>query len=272
MYLGIDIGGTKTLVASLTNEGLISGTFKFPTPEKYSNFLLELRHGLQNLKTNDYKAIGVGAPGKINRQEGVYLRSPNLSWKNKDLHTDIIRILHAPVVVENDAKLAALSEAMLVKEKYNRVLYVTISTGIGAGVVINQTLDPDFLEIESGQAVFEHHGRMKRWEEFASGKAIVKEFGKRAVDINDQKTWKTIVRYWGPGFSNMIANIQPEIIIIGGSVGAHFVKYKDLLRAEIKKYETPLTPAPKIIGAQRPEEAVIYGCYELARKKYGHIT
>lgn len=272
MYLGIDIGGTKTLVASLTNEGVITETFKFPTPEKYSHFLLELRHGLAHLKTQDFKAIGIGAPGKIDRQHGVFVRGSNLKWKNKDLHTDVVRILHAPVVVENDAKLAALSEAMLLKEKFNRVLYITISTGIGAGVVINQTLDPDFLEIESGQAIFEHKGRLLRWEEFASGKAIVKTFGKRAADINDQATWKTIVRYWSPGFSNVIATVQPEVIVVGGSVGAHFNKYKDLLRAEIKKYETPLTPTPKIIGAQRPEEAVIYGCYDLAREKYGHIT
>jgi predicted NBD/HSP70 family sugar kinase len=269
MYLGIDVGGTKTLVASLTNEGVISESLKFPTPEKYSNFLLELKHALTKLDCQDFKAITVGMPGKLNREEGIYIDGGNIHWKNKSVETDITRITHTPIVVENDTKLAALSEAMLVKKKYSRVLYVTISTGISAGVVINQTLDPDFLNMESGQAVFEHHGRMKRWEEFASGKAIVKEFGKRAEDIHDQKTWKTIVRYWGPGFSNLIANVQPEVIIVGGSVGTHFDKYKDLLRAEIKKYETPLTPTPKIIGAQRPEEAVVYGCYDLAKQKYG---
>lgn len=272
MYLGIDIGGTKTLVASLTDKGVIDETFKFPTPASYAHFLLELRHGLVHLKTQDFRAAGVGAPGRLNRTEGIYINGGNLHWHNKSIELDITRIIHTPVVVENDAKLAALSEAMLVKEKYNRVLYVTISTGIGAGVVINQTLDPDFLNIESGQAVFEHHGRMKRWEEFASGQAIVKEFGKRAADINDQKTWQKIVRYWVPGLSGLIANIQPEVLIIGGSVGTHFDKYKDILRAELKKYETPLTPVPKVIGAQRPEEAVIYGCYDLAKDKYGHVA
>lgn len=260
------------MVASLTNEGVITETIKFPTPEDYSQFLLELRQNLTNLKTQDFRAITVGLPGRIDREHGIYIDGGNIHWQNRHVETDIMRITHTPIVVENDAKLAALSEAMLVKEKYNRVLYITISTGISAGVVINQTLDPDFLDMESGQAVFEHRGRMMRWEQFASGKAIVKEFGKRAEDINDQKTWKTIVRYWGPGFSNLIANVQPEVIIVGGSVGAHFDKYKDLLRAEIKRYETPLTPTPVIIGAQRPEEAVVYGCYDLAKAHYGHIA
>ena len=268
MYLGIDVGGTKTLVASLTNEGAITETFKFPTPEKYSNFLLELRHGLTHLKTQDFKAITVGVPGKLNRHEGIYIDGGNLHWRNRPIEADITKITHTPIVVENDTKLAALSEAMLVKEKYNRILYITISTGISAGVVINQTLDPDFLDIESGQAIFEHKNRMKRWEEFASGKAIVKEFGKRAAEINDQKTWQKIVRYWLPGFSGLIANVQPEVVIVGGSVGTYFDKYSAILQTELKKYETPLTPTPKIIGAQRPEEAVVYGCYDLAKQRY----
>lgn len=269
MYLGIDVGGTKTLVASLTNEGVITESVKFPTPKKYNDFLEQLVSTIHGLKTEDFRAIGIGVPGRIDREHGVLISCANLPWKNVHIKTDLIRKLHTPVVVENDAKLAALSEAMLLRGTYNRVLYVTISTGIGAGVVIDQKLDPDFLNIESGQAVFEHHGRMKRWEEFASGKAIVEQFGKRAADINDQKTWKTIVRYWTPGFSNLIANVQPEAIVIGGSVGTHFHKYKDILRAEIKRQETPLTPTPDIRGAQRPEEAVVYGCFDLAKATYG---
>lgn len=272
MYLGVDVGGTKTLVASLTDKGVITESVKFPTPKKYEDFLSLLLSHLEQFETKSFKAIGVGVPGRIDREHGILIRCANLSWKDEHVQTDIIRRLHTPVVLENDAKLAALSEALLVKEKYVRVLYVTISTGIGAGVVQDEKLDPEFLNIESGQAVFEHHGRMKRWEEFASGKAIVKQFGKRAADINDQKTWKTIVRYWSPGFSNLIANVQPEAIIIGGSVGTHFNKYKDILKSELKKYETPLTPTPKLLGAQRPEEAVVYGCYDLAKERYGNTT
>ncbi len=272
MYLGIDVGGTKTIIASLTDKGVISESTKFPTPKKYTDFLTQLFAALENFQYKDYKAIGIGAPGRIDRENGILVRCANLPWKNEPIEADLMCRLHTPVVLENDAKLAALSEALLVKDRYSRVLYVTISTGIGAGVAQDGKLDPGYLNIESGQAFYEHRGRMKRWEEFASGKAIVTQFGKRASEINDQRTWQTIVRYWTPGLTSLIANVQPDVMVIGGSVGAHFDKYKDLLRNSLKKYETPLTPTPKIIGAQRPEEAVVYGCYDLAKERYGNIT
>lgn len=272
MYLGVDVGGTKTLVASLTDKGVITESVKFPTPEKYGDFLLLLFSHLAQFKVRDFKAIGIGAPGRIDREHGILVRCANLNWKNAHIQTDLIRHLHTPVAVENDAKLAALSEALLIKDRYSRVLYVTISTGIGGGVVQNGKLDPSFSNIEPGQASYIHHGRMKRWEEFASGKAIVKQFGKRASDINDQKTWKTIARYWAPGFLSLIATIQPEAIVIGGSVGTHFNKYKDALHTELKRYETPLTPTPKLLGAQRAEEAVVYGGYDIAKERYGNVT
>jgi glucokinase len=268
MYLGIDIGGTKILVAVLNNDGVIVEQLKFPTPKKYPDFLEELTKVLGSFKNKDFEAIGVGLPGRIDREHGIFVGGANLAWANEHIKTDLIQLTHTPVVVENDAKLATLSEAMLLKHKYERVLYITISTGIGAGVAVKQKLDPDFLNIESGQAVFEHHGRMMRWEKFASGKAIVERFGKIAGDINDQATWKIIVRNLTPGFMNLIANVQPDVIVIGGSVGTHFDKYGKLLEAELQKYETPLTPIPPLKKSKRPEEAVVYGCYDLAKSKF----
>lgn len=268
MYLGIDVGGTKTLVASLTDAGAITEAKKFPTPKNYDNFILELKNCLIHLEHKEFKAVGIGLPGRIDREHGIFIGGGNLTWTNEHVKTDIARFTHTPTVVENDAKLAALSEAMLLKHAYNRVLYVTISTGIGAGVVVNQRLDPGFLNIESGQAIFEHKGKMMRWEKFASGKAIVERFGKKAADINDQATWKIITRDFSLGLMSLIANVQPDVIVIGGSVGTYFNKYGKLLEAELKKYETPLTHIPPLKQAQRPEEAVVYGCYDLAKSKY----
>jgi glucokinase len=68
---------------------------------------------------------------------------------------------------------------------------------------------------------------------------------------------------------DLLAIIQPEVVIIGGGVGTHFDKYGKLLETELKKYQTPLVPIPPIRAAQRPEEAVIYGCYELVKETYG---
>lgn len=269
MYLGIDVGGTKTLVGCLTNDGVIKEQKRFPTPKKYSDFLIHLTDVVRELDCQEFRAACIALPGRIDRKHGVFIAGGNLPWRNEDVYDDLVHILHVPVVVENDANLAALSEAMLLKHKYDAVLYLTVSTGIGGGVVRGQKLDPDFLDMEPGHAIFEHHGKVKRWETFASGKAIVEQFGKKAEELNDQKTWKIIVRNLSAGFLNLIANVQPDVIVIGGSVGTHFDKYGKLLVVELKKYETPLTPIPPIIQAQRPEEAVLYGCYDLAKERYG---
>jgi glucokinase len=63
---------------------------------------------------------------------------------------------------------------------------------------------------------------------------------------------------------------QPEVIVIGGSVGSYFDRYGSLLAEEIRKYEMPLVKLPRLLQAQRPEQAVVYGCYDLAKQLYGH--
>ena len=120
--------------------------------------------------------------------------------------------------------------------------------------------------------LFEHKNKLMQWEDFASGRAIYERFGKKASEINDAKTWKIISRDMAIGFLDLIAVVQPDVIVIGGGIGTHLPKYKKHLLAELEKYETPLTKTPPILQAQRPEEAVVYGCYDLAKEKYGHAA
>ncbi len=269
MYIGVDVGGTKTLVAVLDEHGVIKEQAKFPTPKKYDNFLLELRHALAHFKMQDFRAGAIGVPGSIDRQHGVSLGSPNVAWGKVPLQADCEKVFACPVVVENDANLAALSEAMLQK-RHQTVLYFTISTGIGTGVIRNQRIEPALINMEGGHILLPHKGKLADWESFASGRAIYERFGKKASDITDPETWKTIARNLSLGFFENIAIVQPDLVVIGGSIGTYFDRYGKYLLAELKKYELPLVPIPKIIGAARAEEAVIYGCYDLAKQTYGY--
>jgi predicted NBD/HSP70 family sugar kinase len=268
MYIGIDIGGTKTLIASLDNHGVITESRKFPTPKLYPDFLRELAANVAELSTKEYIAAGVAVPGKLNRAEGVAEAFGNLPWKNIPIQRDIHRMLKIPVVVDNDANLAGLSEAMLLRQ-HACVLYVTVSTGIGTGIITDRTIDPEFADSEGGHMMLEHKGKLEMWEKFASGQAIVKRFGKRASDINDQATWKIIAHDIAYGLYDLIAFIQPDAVVLGGGVMEHLDKFDGLLNNELNKYETPLTPIPPIYRAQRPNEAVVYGCYDLAKSVYG---
>ena len=268
MYVGIDIGGTKTLIAALTNEGKIHESVRFETPENYDDFLKELRSNVAKLTTDEFRAGTVAAPGEIDRKHGEFLRGGNLKWRDVPLQHDVERITHCPMLIENDANLAGLSEAMLLKDKHAKVLYLTISTGIGGGFIVDQRIDPNMEDIEPGQMMLQRGDKLVKWESFASGKAIFEKYGLKASEIDDPKIWQAIVKDWTVGFIDLLAVTQPDVIVLGGGVGHYLEKYHDFLVAELKKYATPLVPVPPIIKAQRPEEAVVYGCYDLARSVY----
>jgi len=269
MYLGVDIGGTKTLLACFNKSGEVTDTTKFPTAKNYDAFIENLSERITTLNLHDYQAGCVAIPGKVDRKHGRGLVFGNLLWKNVPIQADVERIINAPVIVENDSKLAGLSEALLIINEFKKVLYVTVGTGISAAIIISGKIDPNFADSESGHMLLEHNGKLQIWESFASGKAIVKQFGKKARDITDPTAWKIIAHNISIGLIDLMAVIQPEIIIFGGGVGQYYNKFAPFLNQELKKYEMPLVPIPPIKVAKHPEEAVIYGCYELIKSTYG---
>ncbi|PIZ62165.1 hypothetical protein COY17_02895, partial [Candidatus Saccharibacteria bacterium CG_4_10_14_0_2_um_filter_52_9] len=201
MYLGIDVGGTKTLVAVLDSKGKIVEQTKFPTPEDYKEFLIKLHTALHGFKNKDFRAGGAGIPAtKFDRKHGRAISFGNLPWRNVSVQADLERLLKCPVVVENDAKLAALSEAALLKNKYREVLYVTVSTGIGIGLVSKGVINTSIGDGGGRTIMLEHKGKLTPWEDFAGGKAIVERYGKKAAEISDEATWQAISRDLAKGF------------------------------------------------------------------------
>ncbi len=268
MYLGIDIGGTKTLIAALDQHGVILVSLRIETPKDYDEFLKAVKHVLRGeIPVTDFRAGCVAAPGTIDRKRGRFERGGNLHWENVPLLQDIERIAGCPMLIENDANLAGLSEAMLLKQ-HQKVLYITVSTGIGTGFIVDQKIEPNMANSEGGQMMIQRGDKVVKWESFASGKAMFEKYGKKASDIKSKATWRAIAKDQAIGMVNLLAMTEPDIIVIGGGVGAHLEKYHDLLVAELKKIATPMVPIPPIVEAQRPEAAVVYGCYDLARSVY----
>jgi glucokinase len=268
-YLGIDIGGTKTFVAVIDDNGKITQQKRFLTPQDYIEFMHRLSLNVALLTTKEFVATGVAIPGRVDRKKGIGIAFGNLPWKDVPIKADIQKMVSSPVIIENDANLAGLSEAILLKNEYKKVLYLTISTGIGDGVIINGIIDPNLADSEPGQMMLEHEGKTQKWENFASGRAILSRFGKQARYINDSRSWQKIASDIAIGLIDLIAIIQPEVIVIGGSVGVYFNKYKTFLIEELEKFDNPLMPMPALREAAKPDEAVIYGCYELAKGLYG---
>jgi predicted NBD/HSP70 family sugar kinase len=174
-------------------------------------------------------------------------------------------MLGCPVAVENDAKAAGLSEALLITNEFKHILYVTIGTGIGIAYIANGILDTSYGDRGGKAIMLKHYGELKEWESFASGRAIAKRFGKKASDITDPKDWQEIAHDIAQGLNDLIGLFEPDVIVIGGGIGTHFDKYKEFLETDLTKSKSGLKPALR--QAKRPEEAVVYGCLELARQQ-----
>ncbi len=269
MYLAIDVGATKTLLAAFSDRGEVLHEQKIATDKKYEKFLSDLKAVLAQGKFKDYHFLAVccAIPGKVDRQKGIGLTFGNLPWHNAPINADLEKILghHTQIFVENDANLAGLYEAQAHKE-YKKVLYLTLSTGIGDGIITDGKIDPDFADSESGQMVLEHEGRLQKWENIASGRAFKQKYGKLAKEVDNPFVWQQYSRALAKGIGELIATLQPSVVILGGSVGAQFDKFVSSLKEELKKYHNNMVPIPPIIKADKPTEAVIYGCYEYIRQ------
>lgn len=253
------------MLASFKQDGTQLDSVKFKTPRRYEDFLLALAESIPKIATGSWKMACVAAPGIINHDKGVVEAFGNLPWLNVPLQKDVAVITKCTVLIENDAKLAGLSEARLLRPLRHKALYITVSTGIGGALIIDGRLDQDLADAEIGQMLFEREGRLVTWESMASGKAIVRRFGKLASQLNDPHIWKLFAHDLALGLIDVAAAYQPDIIIIGGGVGSHFKKFVVPLKAALESYESPLVEAPKVVQARHPEEAVIFGCYELIK-------
>lgn len=260
MIVCVDVGGTKTLVTRFDNGGVMTVETKIATPRNQSNFVVEIKTILDKLRPSEFTCISLGVPGMVD-ENGEIMRCGNLPWKNFPLQAIIADTYKCPVFVQNDANLAGLAEAHSLPDMPPLCLYVTIGTGIGTGIIIHGKLDVAVSHSESGHMVLSTPDGPKIWQHLASGRAIAKRFGRMASEITDPEVWREIAKDMALGFQVLIPVLQPDIVIIGGSIGGYFERYETFLRENLIATLPEMIALPQIQQAVHPEEAVVYGAY-----------
>ena len=268
MVIAVDIGGTKTLIALFNDEGEILKNTKLVTLHHQDAFLeaLVARIAEEYMRPNVH-AISIAAAGTIDHN-GVGLRFGNLPWKNIDFKKALAQF-NVPVFVGTDANVGALYEVHSLPQRPRLAVYVAIGTGIGTGIVVDGHPYGPLEQSEGGHMVLNWQGELRAWETFASGKAIMRDFNQMASDITDQAIWQQIAERVAAGILAIVPLLQPDVILVGGGVGAHFEKFSAHLAEHLAKNLTHMSIMPKIVKCQHPEEAVVYGCYYYATKKLG---
>lgn len=269
MIIAVDTGGTKTLVARLSNSGAIEATTKFPTPPQTNDYLRALRTAIHEVQVEGQPltVISLGLPGMI--KDGVVLWCGNLPWHDFAVVKELGQYFpDTSILIENDANLGGLAEARSLSPVPVSSLYVTISTGIGTGIITNGFIDPGTRLSEGGHMMVEFDGRVQLWEHFASGKAIHETYGTYAHDITSEKIWRDIADRISRGFLAMIPLLQPDVVIIGGSLGTYFARYEEYLIKQLNDQLPEHIACPRFVAATHPEEAVIYGAYYNAHDQH----
>lgn len=262
MYAAIDVGGTKTLLALFDERGQRGSEIRFATPKTYVEFKQNLAAAFTELGRPRCQAAAIAVPDSaMDRKIGVVQAYGNLEWTNTPVQTDVAALLDCPTALENDAKAGGLSEALNIINDYKKVLYVTIGTGVGYAYIVDGIIDHRVPDASGHSLLVPHAGGQQIWESFASGSAIVRQFGQKASQITDPKAWKTIASNFTAGIKVLLEQFPAEAIVFGGGVSVHFEHFGQLVTAELQKSSEVV-----VLPAVHPEEAVIYGCYELAKK------
>ena len=271
MFLAIDIGGTKTLLALFSRHGFCLRRQKFDTSHSGAKFVEDLTHNLQTFLPQRTRqkilATTVAIPGVVKIEHNSYsFKFGNLEWQNINLLSPIKSLVSGKIFFANDANLATLYESTRFGRKSAKSVYLTFSTGIGGGVAQNGQLTPGSATFEPGHVKYEYNNKRLEWEDIASAKTLSETYhsplkGLRldSVAINDLVTRLSL------GLIDILETESPELLIIGGPLGYLLKKFKKPL---LKSLRSSIQNLPKIKRAKKPEESVIYGAYLYSKQNY----
>jgi glucokinase len=146
MFVGVDIGGTKTAIISADNPPQVLSRIEFPTlPESGPQHALEkICAGIREIaeRRGDLKAIGVSCGGPLDRHSGIIQAPPNLmTWIDVRIKNMLEAEFNVPCRVENDANAGAIAEHRYGAGQGSRhMIFLTMGTGLGAGIILNGAL------------------------------------------------------------------------------------------------------------------------------------
>ena len=306
-YIGVDLGGTHMAIGVVNPEGRIVAKAETPTlPERpYQELVADMvkcmRTAMSDAKIDvaDVHSIGIGIPGTADRN-GVVVFCTNLGWHNIPLREEIQKYINKPVFIDNDANVAGWAEyAAGVSRGTDTNVFLTLGTGVGAGIVINGKLwaGRHNVAAEYGHLTMNADdgepctcGKTGCTERYCSATAIIR-MGKEACEknpgcllekrcggdlnklnakliIDAAKEGDTIAMsvfnryadYLTIAVNNIVSFLDPDMIVLGGGVSHAGEFLLNAVRERLPKYLMFKTlPYAEIRQAKLGNDAGIIG-------------
>ncbi len=279
--LAIDVGGTKFTLAVFDGESLVLRESRATDREGGRDWMLnEIRTiALQWKRETGFERCGIGFGGPVNYQTQMVALSTHVGgWKDFSLTRWVEENLGVPAVMDNDANVGALGEAVYGAGKgfTPTVFYMTVSTGIGGGMVIDGRIyrGSDSYAGEIGhltvrpdgpQCLCGAYGCLER---MCCGLWLEKDYGRTAKELlQDPEFVRRYVVNLALGIKSMIMLLNPARVVIGGG----FSKAGDALfvplRAELRKQITDWSRARiDVVPAALGDDSILYGALALAQE------
>lgn len=286
----IDIGGTNTRIACLDEQLNIISRQSFPTdtqnPYQAVNLIVETIKRMPH----QIESIGIGSPGPINLKEGIILTPPNLpGWWNFALKQEIVKSSGIPCFVEGDANLAGLAETVKGNAQgYPICVFLTISTGIGGGLIIDnkvfQGAHGSATELANSIVWSQgpQHGSLKAGaiEAVSSGTAIVNRARQLGYSVEHAGNVSELAEKGNQDCVNIIEDakeylanliaiiygiIDPDIVVLGGSVALKIDGFIEDIEQRVRtKVYTHLAEYVHLVPAKLGDDSGLIGAGYLA--------
>ena len=233
MLIGaLEAGGTKMVCSIGDSQGNVLQRASFPTQSPGET----IPQIVDFIERFGVKALGIGSFGPLDLRPksptyGCIMRSPKKEWQGFPLLHELRTALNIPCAIDTGVNAAALAESVLGAGRgLNSLLYVTVGTGIGGGLILNGKLVHGLVHPELGHMLMRpargdsmpdgacpfHRGCL---EGLASGPAIEKRWGlSPRLMMADHPAWELEADYLSQMCVNAIFTVSPEIIVLGGGI------------------------------------------------------
>ncbi|GAC1477231.1 MAG: ROK family protein [Acidimicrobiales bacterium] len=280
--LAVDLGGTRMRCAVVDPDGLLHHRQETATPHDGTGAaaLVDLMRAVTS--TVPCQRAVVGVPGRVNYRLGTLEHAPNLpfGWLPALTEAALAPAIGIPVALANDADLAAVGEATSgAGRPFADVAYLTLSTGVGAGVVLGGLLVHGRRSLaELGHTVIAldrlTQGQPATLEDLASGSALgrlataagIGSVGREVVarveagDPDAARVWSALVGAAAVGVVNLAWTFSPDVVIIGGGLGLVGDVLLDPLRVAVARDGPPaVQPEIEIVAAELGDDAGLVG-------------
>lgn len=273
IVLGIDIGGTYLKIGRVENGVIVEQTVKsVDSKVTEEETLLSLFDAIDSIINPNVSAIGIGVPAVVDPLTGIVYDVQNIpSWKEVPLKEIVEKRYNLPVYLNNDANCFALGEKIFGKGKdYKNFIGLSIGTGIGMGIIINNNLYNGVLCGAGEVGMLPYKDGII--EEYTSSFFFSKYYNQTAEELSKSATegnqiaiqaYAEFGSHLGECIKSILYMYAPEAIILGGSISKSFPLFKNTMELSLRSFAYQKQIENLIIETSNKEGIAILGAASL---------